>query len=692
MALLTRRRRGTRLRRAPTAQETPGPRPARSRRRRLMVALLLLATCAWFLPAIAAHTPLLRWIVAQAASQLSGTVTVKSASLGWFSPIAAYDVEIHDIAGEPVLQVAKLTGDRSLAAILWNSSKLGQFRLEQPKLSVLLRDDGSNVEDVLENYLVRREEPSNVDVALEVVDGSVSVTDRSSRRTWQIEKLELSLSTSADAEGVLQLETSATVPDPQHPGRFAARLALRQPDDENPAATTAGELKIESEDVPLAMFESLIGRFAPRTQLSGRLSCKIDTQFGGEAAAANTAVQADLTAEDLALSTPWLGTDRVQLRRLRAACQAARQQNRLEIKESSVDCDLGNASLRGSLDLGDRRPGSLPTSALQQTYEINGHIDLARLAQMLPGTLRIRKEAEITSGQVQLALTSSRDAQGSDPQGMVWRGRIEAGNLKAVYRGRQLTWEQPILLTLAAHEGPEGPVVESLKCESDFLKLHAAGTPRELAASASFNLKELADQLGQFVDLGGISLGGDGWAHFHWARSQEQRFEADAELQLRNFQLAMPQRQPWAEGELSLLASASGRTDLGADTQLHAASLEIKTSTDHIQARLTQPVLDFRGGGTWPLDLQAQGNLQNWPARLARWFGIESWIPSGAYALSAQATASTDGVTGWRSKLTVEQLHLRTASLNVEEPHVELVLSGNWEREQRRLQMEPATL
>src|SRR4030042_553649 len=105
---------------------------------------------------------------------------------------------------------------------------------------------------------------------------------------------------------------------------------------------------------------------------------------------------------------------------------------------------------------------------------------------MPPETLRIRQQTRITSGQVQLALVSR-----VDPRGMVWEGTIEASDLKAVVHGRQLAWQRPLSITLAAHDFHEGPVVESLKCESDFFKLHAAGTADDLAASASFDLKTL---------------------------------------------------------------------------------------------------------------------------------------------------------------------------------------------------------
>ena len=692
MALLTKRRRAARFRQAPTRKEIPASRPARRRRWWLLALILVPAAQLWFLPAIVAHTPLLGWILAKATAELNGTVAVESASLGWLSPITVHGIEIRDAQDKPVLQAHKLEGNKSLAATLLDFSKLGHFRLEQPKLDVRLRHDGSNVEDLLVNYLNSDEESNQVGVSLEIVDGQVSVTDQSSRRSWQIEDLGLSLSTPADADGEMNLKASASMPDPRHPGRFAVEFAMRGRDTAQGPAATAGALAIESDAVPLEMFESLAGRFAPQTELSGRLRCKIHTQWDGASAADKTVAQAELTCENLALCGPWLGTDRVQLEHLRAFCQVARQQDRLEIKQSSVDCDLGGASLNGTLELGCWEPGPLLASALRQSCEIYGRIELARLARMLPGTLRVRKGTKITSGQVAFELSSSRGSQAPDPQVMVWRGRVEASDLKAQYGGRQLAWEKPILLELTAHDSRQGPVVESLKCESDFLKLHAAGTPGELAASASFNLQELADQLGQFVDLGGIGFGGDGWAQLNWTRSEQQQFEADASLELRNFQLAMPQQKTWSEENLLLSLSAGGRTGLGAGTQIETASLKIETPTENLRVQLAGPVHDFSSGGTWPVDLQAEGQLENWPPRLRTWITVGDWNPAGAFEFSARATASTGGLIVDRARLTVEQLQLLPPSLKIKEPAVELTAAGNWDVQRRRLQMKPVTL
>ncbi|MBN2474168.1 MAG: hypothetical protein JXB62_06155 [Pirellulales bacterium] len=675
--------------------ETPAKHPPakRKRRRWLAAAVSAVAVAAVLLllaPWIVAHTALLGWILAAATADLDGTVTVQSASLGWFSPIVAEGIEIRDAQQRPVFQATTLTGERSLAAILWNTSRLGAFRLERPKLDVVMRGNGSNIEDVLAAYLAPSEEPTPaIGLTLGVVDGHVSLIDQGGGRTWEIEKLQVALTTSADVAGAIDLETSGTVADPQRPGRFMLRLSMRPAAEEDASyqpSTGTGEVAFETDAVPLEACHALLARFSPQTRLAGRLSSNVETRWGGAETAGPLTIQADVTADGLRLAAAPLGTDELALRRLVANCRLAWHDDRIEIAESSLDCDLGNASVQGTLELGDGESLSMLTSVLGQTYQTNGRLDLVRLAEMLPGTLRIREGAEITSGQVQWSLGSR-----PEPQGMVWQGQIEAKGLEAVYGGRPLAWEKPIVLTMALRESPQGPVVENLRCESDFLNVHAAGTPDQLGASINFDLRQLADQLGQFVDLGRMQLGGDGWAHLNWKRSPQQEFAADAELQLRDFRFTLPGGEPWIEETLVVSLLANGRTDLGDDMRLDHAAVNMQTATDRLDAQLLRPVADFRAA-SWPLEVTMSGQLQRWLPRLAVWTDVSGLAVAGTYQLAAQVTGSAQQVAIQQAKLDVGQLQWRSPWLNLDEPNVKLECSGQWDGKLRRVELKPVTI
>ena len=669
----------------------PGPRQKKTWRWLVLGAVGLAILVAWLIPAIVAHSPILNWTIGLATAKLNGQVTVRSASLGWLSAPSISGIEIRDEQDQPLLEIPRATGNRSLLGLLWNRTDLGRFQLEQPKLSLLLRQDGSNLEDVLAALLetADREPPKAVDLELEIVDGKVSVRDVQAQQSWQVDQLQLALHVPADRSRPLAVQTSGTITGGPSPGQFAVELKTHLAA-ENQASQGSSEVMVNAQDVPLAMFGPVMGRFAPGTRLAGRLSSAIQCHVSGQPAPETMSVEGTVTAKDLILATPLLAGDRVQLEQIEASCKVALEDNHLEIERLVAESDVGSASFAGILDLSETSPEKMAVWLSRQRYLLSGRIDLAQLAGMLPETLRIREGTQVTSGQLAVTLASRR--AGAE---MVWHGQIEASNLTALNQGRHLTWQQPILISLAARQGSRGPVVERLDCQSDFLKVHAAGTTDEMTAQLGFDLNQLAGQLGQFVDLGGVRLAGDGWAQLNWKQSESRNFQTDGRLQLRNFHLAIPDRPAWTEPSLVATLSARGRTDFAADTRLDDAVVEIAAGpeqADRLHVRLAQPVLDVRGGGTWPIEVHSQGELARWPPRISPWVAVKDWQVAGRYDLRADLIGSAAAVGISDARIAVEQLDVRGPGLEILEPTAEITASGSWDHPGRRLELESANL
>ena len=125
--------------------------PAPTVRRRwpwwLAAGALLTALIVWFAPTIVARSPLRQQLVPLAAPQLACQVHIGSASLGWFSPIVLSDLVVTDPAGETIAEVRRVHSEKSLAGLLSDTSDLGRFDLTGPQLNVVLRSDGTNLQD-----------------------------------------------------------------------------------------------------------------------------------------------------------------------------------------------------------------------------------------------------------------------------------------------------------------------------------------------------------------------------------------------------------------------------------------------------------------------------------------------------------------------------------------------------------------
>jgi hypothetical protein len=245
---------------------------------------------------------------------------------------------------------------------------------------------------------------------------------------------------------------------------------------------------------------------------------------------------------------------------------------------------------------------------------------------------------------------------------------------------------------LSAKETAQGPVIESLKCESSFLNVQGSGTPDQMTYSATFDAGKLAEQSRGFVDLAGLRLAGDGWARLNWKRSADGSFDAGGQFRLNGFQWAMPDRPAWTEDALTLTVSATGRTDSAARNRLDTAVVKIESGRDLVEARLVEPVVDFRGGGPLPLEIHCKGQLARWPARLAPWLPSKGWSAGGSGDLVAGATVSGAGIAVRQARFTAENLEIAGPQLLVREPKAELTLTGRWDWASRRLELESANV
>ena len=288
----------------------------------------------------------------------------------------------------------------------------------------------------------------------------------------------------------------------------------------------------------------------PGLKLDGTLGADLEAQWTGQA---NVQLHASLNGSDWAVESPALGHDVFRLQKIQAACKAACQDKQVTIAEARLDCDAGNFAASGRVDLGERGLQTPADLLRQPDCSLQGTLDLAQLARLLPGTLRVRPGTEITSGQIQLTVRTINPATGSPPAAgaapaLAWQARLETSHLMAVDHGRQIPWDKPLAIDVAIHQTDQGPAIDDLQCQSDFLRVNGRGTPDQFTASVTLlNLRQLTNDLGRFIDLGGLAVSGEGSGKFQWGRNAAGDFEAVGQLDLRNFQLAIPQRQPWAE-------------------------------------------------------------------------------------------------------------------------------------------------
>ena len=334
--------------------------------------VLVLFLIIWLIPIVIGHSPLLNSLLAVGTGDLKGKVTIGSASLGWFSPVTLWNLEVRDGRNEPVLVIPKAAGDRPLISILWDNSRLGHFRVEQPQVSLLFDDRGSNVEDMLAKYLARKQKSNRrYGVTLEVVDGTIFLRDCGRNLASKLENLQLTLTNPAQPQQSFALEAagslveSATEGAAGRSGRLNVSLEIGPlpPEGEEPSNSLrmkatggvplpkTGRLKLGLESLPLAIWQPLAASFASVTALDGRATGMVQVQWNGPVSD-RTRLDANLVADDLLLGARRLGRDQLRLRQLRSTCSIAWPAEEVRVSKLSAECELGTASLTGSFHVG----------------------------------------------------------------------------------------------------------------------------------------------------------------------------------------------------------------------------------------------------------------------------------------------------------------------------------------------------
>jgi translocation and assembly module TamB len=685
-------------------------------RLQLGLAIILLATLVWFAPAIVANTILRQWFLNRALRDLHGSLTCDSARLGWFSPVGANDLELRDADGKTILRATTCVGDKTLLSLLFSPTSPGHFRIEGGQADLVLRDDGSNLEDVLAGYLQPRETPTaRLAVSVELFEARVNLHDTASRRAWLIEPLNCTLKMHTESPDTVSFDVRGTMPPGNAPAStWEAQATLV----ETETALTLRDAKIKSEAFPLTACQALVRRLHPGTDLAGQLTADLvyrspgsapiptsaASQAQNNAAADKLAAQVEpnlqghLTIDQISLAGPWLGTDRFQMQQVSLPCRLLWQDNRLNIEQLDLTCDLGKFSCQGSLDnartlLTDLQPAQALAALANASGLVTGQLDLARLAQLLPDTLKVRNGTEITSGSVNFNIQASPSAAGR-----TWQGRLETSRLTATDQGRQISWDKPLSVDLAAHTGAQGPVVDRLKCESDFLELTGSGAPQDFHINSTYDLNRLVAQLGQFVDLDGIRLAGGGTINLNWKQSPEGAFTTDTQLQVNNFELTRPGAMSWVEQQLTVTGNATGLMATDAKSSLQSRRIDtamwtVKSAEDSLSATLTQPVTDASPLTSWPLELKLKGRIARWRSRIEPWFGWPAgWDIDGEADATAAANCSLTVVEIKQSQATFAPLHLWGNGLFVDEPSVRWNGSGHWSAAEHRLDITAATL
>lgn len=624
----------------------PAPKVRKPRRwlRRFALLTLLLLVGVWLAPNIAARSGLPNRIVRDATSDMRGTVEIGSASLGWFSPIELRDVVAKDAQGRVLLTAPRITSTRSLLALLTNRADLGAFTLHQPVAEVRFENGATNVEDAIANYLKDDSTPtsSRPAVSVHVTDGTLVLHDGD--KHTQIESLDVEIGVpSSKAEPITVAMRSAS------PGSLDATLSLAEKSNVNVTAAA----------FPLEAISPVFKRLDPSINVSGILTAKLEAGWSKDAAM----VECTASIRNFDLVAAALKGDRLRLASVELPLKAELTGHHLKLERAELKCDIGTFTASGSFD---------PDEEVDKVFEkhgvrVEGNLDLAKMAATLPRLMHVREGTAIREGNLIVKL-SSRAAE----NGTTWDGEVRTSALKAERGGKTIEWTEPLAVEFSGRV-PAGqlPTFDKFICRSDFIAINAKGSPESFRAAANVYLDRLATRLGEFVDLRGTTLAGEGSAWVVASRTPQGDFKVETGIELKQFAFSDGARRGLQEQALSVKLSSAGNWPKGGAIRVDSGSLTVAAAADSAELKLLEPIPDARKPAAGTLSAKVNGDLGRWMSRVRGFVRVPNYTFGGQTLANgtlrfAEGTLAID-----KLSVGIDQAVFRGAGLNLNEPRID---------------------
>ena len=691
-------------RRYESDKDNPRERSIYGRRRTgkwFLILLLVIAVGVWFAPAVALKTGVRNKVVQWAVPDFPGKVVVGSGSAGWLTPIELRDVAVWDADGNPIARIPLITSEKQPISWISNPNQLGEFILHNPEIQLIITKDGSNLESLIEPLIPAKTTGPSVTASsppvgfgLSVVEGRVLIDDQVAQTSTVIDNLNLQVRFPDAPPSPIEVSLSAVAQQQAMRGNVAVDFSWLMPNEFNEHDLGDGKLRLKSDGFPLVALQPLLRRSQSDLYVAGQLVSDLTCQWrrttNGPAIEATGTV--NLQQPHVQMQSV-LGSDQIQLNQLNTTIDVASQDNLINLNSIRLDSDVANLEVSGTAGLAEILSSSNIASKLldwksSHQFQIRGNVDIAGLARQLPNTIRLRRDTQISQGQISLNLISRIELGQRAIQGTIRTDRIDA-----MTDGRPVSWDQPLQLNLNAASSADGVTIQKLTCQSEFLQVNGQGTLAKGALSAQGDLQELVTQIGRFCDIGDLQLAGQLSANGQWQRTADYQYEALLKGNIEQFAAISSQLSPIKEDHLEL--TSSGRFTLNERNelvQLDALQLQVESGEDQLLARLNTPVRSPSAVSEWPISLNLSGNTETWIARL------QPFVDTTGMGLHARISASLAG-TIHPAKIALNPVDVvltnvaaRAPGWLIREPEVKLLGSFEWDGTKNTLATPSLTL
>ncbi len=645
-----------------------------------------------FAPVFVAKTSLRQRILPMLLPEYPAQITTGRASLLWWSSVELGDVQFHDTEGKPFLHIEKITSEKSLMALLLDQVRVGGFYVERPDLKILVRDDGSNLEDAIAPLLVPTEDSQGLDCAFHVRDGKMEIVDAKTRRKTELENVRADVRLPLDAAEAITVRGASEILKAGAGGKAGTvdfDVSYRQfPQTSTSPAGEAGTLRLKTSDLRLAALSALFGRLGQNVEVTGVVVSDLSAEFStGETTAFK--MKGGLNATGFSLAAPlWLGEDKLKLEYLTHQGEIDYQNGDVDFKDAKIKSDVLTCEAHGILKASEliQKWRQAAAKIPLEEFHLTGEVNVARIAKMLPETLRLRNGLELQTGKLLIVLDAT--TQNAEHQ---LAGKISTSQIAAVANGRPIVWDRPLEVDLKLRNTNTGPVLDELACRSDFLSLWAQGTPDNATIKAACKLDVLMTELNRFADLEGVRLAGRIDAGLTLRRLGPELVRGAASAIVKDFRFSVGSEQPWEEPQLILAGGGDVISPPDQPRRLQNLSVRITAGDDELKLTGAAPISWTKDWSDLAVSAELRGSLANWQNRLRPFVSTSGWRAGGNVIATAKANISKQQMTLDQFAADFQNLDVQSSAVNLSESRVHVETQGQWTAASHTLRLPKTT-
>lgn len=652
------------------AKRKPEPEPP-AKRRRWPWLLLLFGAAVWFAPSIAMRTPLKRTMLDYANPGINADIDIGATSLGWMSPVVLRGVRVIDPEGNVVAEAESVTTDRTLWNLATDSTNLGTFTVNNVSARLEADSTTSNLEQIIAPLF---EGPSSTTIyqyRVNVQNGTILMTNSDTGRTSQLTDVggyvqstdlgnaypEISLqmtghaSESTQSGGTLQTDLTWTPPTDAHPIR--------------------GNARVRGADVSMLTFGPALNRFANNVYADGRLKCDFAVDWSDDFTLPAFRFRGGLAVDNArVVAADYMGSDQLNLNSVQFAGNVDVTGSTWAFDQIHARTDFADIRGGGAVTIAD---GNLIPSE-QFPLTANGRIDLADLANRIPGTLRLQEGTRLTEGVANISLAT----QHSDSNWFV-TGDVQTNAIRGQRDGQEIAWNDPLKMQVRIRNGTNGFVVDRVSADSEFLQLAGTGTLDNAQLQGRCDLDKLKQRLDQFVDTSTLQLRGSVDCRAGFSRDAGGVFGANALVEAKNFAMRMsPETGIWSEPQLTAKVRATGRMEGTSLREIQSFDVNLSSGSDALTAKLRQPVTTADTSAlVLPLDAELKGNIETWLPRLRPVVELPLQGSTGTIGLTSSVDVSKNLILVQTANLTGSNVNLPISEdVVIAEPTLTASLAG----------------